>query len=126
MVKEQNLTYSFIPLLEEGYNWQEIRILKLVYKKKVNISEISKTLNIDYKNTHRYINKLNKSGLIILDPPKTSKGKKTYITLSKKTLIIMKDELEKILLIKDNHINIRELLKENKRKIRYIESVMNK
>jgi predicted transcriptional regulator len=125
MVEDQNLIYALIPLLEEGYNWQELRILKLVYKKKLNISEISKTLGIDYKNTHRYIHKLNTAGLIILDPSKPSKGKTISITLSVEMLVKIKDELEKIILRKDTYVNIPELLKENKRKIRYIESMIN-
>lgn len=69
-MNKRNLFYAFIPLIERGYNLQEIKILQLVFEKRTNISQISKELNIDYKNTHRYINKLHRDGLIIFEHTK--------------------------------------------------------
>lgn len=115
------LFHSFLPIMEKGYNLQEIKILQLVYEKKMNISEISRILKIDYKNTHRYINKLYNDGLITLDPKKPLRGKKVYITLSEKTLSEISDELEAIILRKDNKEEIINLIKETKRKLRYIQ-----
>jgi len=107
--------------MEKGYNMQEIKILQVVYGKRISISEISKILKIDYKNTHRYINKLSNNGLIILDPKKPMQGKKVYITLSEKTLGEILDELEASMLRKDNKEEIINLIKETKRKLRYIQ-----
>jgi predicted transcriptional regulator len=112
---------AFIPVMERGYNLQEIKILQLVFKKKINISEISRELNIDYKNTHRYIEKLHKDGLIILEPSKPIQGKKVYITLSKKILGEVLDELEAIILKKEDYSEIEELIKESRRKLKYIQ-----
>ncbi len=115
------LFHSFLPIMEKGYNMQEIKILQVVYGKRISISEISKILKIDYKNTHRYINKLSNNGLIILDPKKPMQGKKVYITLSEKTLGEILDELEASMLRKDNKEEIINLIKETKRKLRYIQ-----
>jgi len=124
MIKK-NLFYALIPFMEKGYNLQEIKILQLVYEKKMNISEISKVLNIDYKNTHRYINKLSKDGLIILDPKNPIQGKKVYITLSEKILEEILDELETTILRKEDYVEIENLIKESRRKLRYIQ-LLNK
>ena len=105
--------------MEKGYNLQEIRILGKVFKKKTNISEISKELGIDYKNTHRYINKLYKDELITLEPTKPVQGKKVYVALSEKALQEILDELEAITLRADHHKEIGNLINESRRKLRY-------
>lgn len=117
----KNLFYAFIPLMEKGYNLQEIKILQLVFEKKMNISEISRELKIDYKNTHRYINKLQKDGRIIFDPKKPTQGKKVYVALSEKTLGEILDELEATILKKEDYKEIENLIKESRRKLRYIQ-----
>lgn len=124
-MNKRYLFYALIPILERGYNIQEIKILQLVFEKKINISEISRELNIDYKNTHRYINKLYKDGLIILEPPKPIQGKKVYVTLSEKTLQEILDELEAITLRKEDYKEIENLIRESRRKLRYIQ-LLNK
>ena len=113
------LFYAMIPIMEKGYNLQEIRILGKVFKKKTNISEISKELGIDYKNTHRYINKLYKDELITLEPTKPVQGKKVYVALSEKALQEILDELEAITLRADHHKEIGNLINESRRKLRY-------
>ena len=122
MIK-RNLFYALIPFIEKGYTLQEIRILQLIFEKRVNISEISKELNIDYKNAHRYINRLHKDKLIIFEPPKPVQGKKVYITLSEKTLQEISDELEAIILRKENYKEIEILIRESRRKLRYMQSI---
>lgn len=120
-MNQKNLFYALIPFMEKGYNLQQIKILQLVYEKKMNISEISKTLNIDYKNTHRYINKLYKDGLIILEPKKPKQGKKVYVTLSERTLGEILDELETTMLRKEDYKEIENLIRESRRKLRYLQ-----
>lgn len=117
----QKLLYAFIPLMESGYNFSEIKILQLVFEKKMNISEISKESGIDYKNTHRYIKKLSKEMMIVMDPKKPIQGKKVIITLSEKTLELVLDELETILLKKENYLEIENTIKEARRKLRHIQ-----
>ena len=117
------LFYAFIPVMERGYNLQEIKILQLIFKKKMNMSEISRKLKIDYKNTHRYISKLHKDGLIILEPSKPIQGKKVYITLSKRILGEVLDELEATMLRKEDYKEIEELIKESRRKLKYIQLI---
>jgi len=51
-------------------------------EKKSSISDISKDLNIDYKNTWRYIKQFQKSGLIKLNPKKPSQGKKVLVSIN--------------------------------------------
>lgn len=121
VVIKKNLFYALIPLMENGHNIQEIKILQLVFEKKMNISEISRELKIDYKNAHRYINKLHKDGRIILDPKKPLQGKKVYIALSEKTLTEILDELETTVLKKEDYKEIENLIKESRRKLRYIQ-----
>ena len=84
-MNHKKLFYALIPFLEKGYNLQEIKILELVFEKKMNISEISRSLKIDYKNAHRYISKLHDEKLIVLNPKEPVQGKKVYVTLSDKT-----------------------------------------
>ena len=119
-MNEKNLFRAFIPLLEQGYNLQEIKILQAVFGKRMNISQISKELKIDYKNTHRYIHKLKNGGLITLNPSKPVRGKKIEITLSEKALNTILDELETILLKKEDYKNIEEIIKETRRKLRFV------
>jgi len=120
MIK-RNLFYAFIPLIERGYNLQEIKILQLVFEKRTNILQISKELNIDYKNAYRYINKLHKDELIIFEPKKPIQGKGIYITLSKKILQEILDELEGITLKKEDYKEIENLIRESRRKLKYIQ-----
>ena len=115
------LFHSFLPIMEKGYNMQEIKILQCVFEKKMNILEISRKLNIDYKNTHRYINKLRKNGLINIEPSKPIQGKKVYIALSEKTLQEILDELEAINLRKENYKEIENLIRESRRKLKYMQ-----
>ena len=56
------------------------------------------SIKIDYKNAHRYINKLYKENLILLDRKESIQGKKVYATLSEKTLGLILDELEATML----------------------------
>jgi len=120
-MNKKNLFYALIPFMEKGYNIQEIKILQWIFEKKMNISEISRELNIDYKNAHRYINKMRKDGLIILEPSKPIQGKKVYVTLSGKTLQEILDELEAITLRKEDYKEIENIIKEARRKLRYIQ-----
>ncbi len=108
--------------MERGYNLQEIKILHWVFEKKISISEISRELKIDYKNAHRYIKRLHKDGLIILDPPKPIQGKKVDITLSEKTLAEILTELRALISRKDDSREIENLIQESGRKLRYIQS----
>ena len=124
-MNKRYLFYALIPIMERGYNLQEIKILQLVFEKKINIFGISKELSIDYKNTHRYIDKLHKDGLITLEPLKPIQGKRVYITLSEKTLQEILDELEAITLRKDDKEEIINLIRESRRKLRYIQ-LLNK
>lgn len=118
---QTHLRYALLPIIEkENLNLQEMNIIQLSYEKKRTISEISKISNIDYKNTHRYIIKLQKKGLLNLNPKIPSQGKKVYITLSKKTISDILDELEKILLKKDHILKIKYLIKESRRKLRFL------
>ena len=120
-MNNKKLFYSLIPLLEVGHNFQEIKILQLVFEKKMNILEISKTLGIDYKNAHRYISKLCKENLILLDKKESVQGKKVYVTLSEKTLGLILDELEATMLKKEDYKEIEETIKEARRKLRYLQ-----
>ncbi|MDP3026611.1 MAG: hypothetical protein Q8N63_02805 [Nanoarchaeota archaeon] len=120
-MNKKYLFYALIPIMERGYNMQEIKILQLVFEKKINIFGISRELSIDYKNTHRYINKLYKDGLIILEPLKPIQGKKVYVALSEKTLQEILDELEAITLRKDDKEEMINLIRESRRKLRYIQ-----
>lgn len=122
-MNKRYLFYALIPLLERGYNFQEIKILQLVFERKINISEISKVLNMDYKNTHRYINKLCEKKLIILEPQKPIQGKKVYVTLSEKTLQEILDELETMILRKENYKEMEEIIRESRRKLKYIQLI---
>jgi len=58
-------------------------------EKKSSISDISKDLNIDYKNTWRYIKQFQKSGLIKLNPKKPSQGKKVLVSINENHDFIM-------------------------------------
>ena len=122
---KKHLLYALIPIMERGYNFQEIKILQLVFEKKITISEISRELNIDYKNTHRYISRLHKDGFITLEPSKPIRGKKVYITLSEKALQEISDELEAITLRKEDYTEIETLIRESRRKLRYVQ-LLNK
>ncbi len=122
-MNKRNLFYALIPFIEKGYTLQEIRILQLIFEKRANISEISKELSIDYKNTHRYINRLHKNKLIVLEPLKPIQGKKVYVTLSEKTLQEILDELEAISLKGEYYKEIENLIRESRRKLKYIQLV---
>jgi len=121
-MNKRYLFYALIPIMERGYNLQEIKILHWVFEKKISISEISRELKIDYKNAHRYIKRLHKDGLIILDPPKPIQGKKVDITLSEKTLAEILTELRALISRKDDSREIENLIQESGRKLRYIQS----
>jgi len=58
-------------------------------EKKNSISDISKDLNIDYKNTWRYIKQFQKSGLVKLNPKKPSQGKKVLVSINENHDFIM-------------------------------------
>ena len=122
-MNKRNLFYALIPFIEKGYTLQEIRILQLIFEKRANISEISKELSIDYKNTHRYINRLHKNKLIVFEPLKPIQGKKVYVTLSEKTLQEILDELEAISLTGEYYKEIENLIRESRRKLKYIQLV---
>ena len=122
-MNKRNLFYALIPFIEKGYTLQEIRILQLIFEKRANISEISKELSIDYKNTHRYINRLHKNKLIVFEPLKPIQGKKVYVTLSEKTLQEILDELEAISLKGEYYKEIENLIRESRRKLKYIQLV---
>ena len=122
-MNKRNLFYALIPFIEKGYTLQEIRILQLIFEKRANISEISKELSIDYKNTHRYINRLHKNKLIVFEPLKPIQGKKVYVTLSEKTLQEILDELEAISLRGEYYKEIENLIRESRRKLKYIQLV---
>ena len=117
----KKLFYAFISLVEKGCNLQELKILQLVFEKKMNISEISKLSGIDYKNTHRYINKLFKKGMITMDPKKPIQGKKVHIALSERTLELILDELESTMLKREDYEEIENTIKEARRKLRHIQ-----
>ena len=120
-MQKMYLEYALLPIMRrEKLNLQEIRIIQLSYDKKMTISEISKTLNMDYKNTHRYISELHKKNLLSLDPNVPSQGKKVYVILSEILLSDILDELEKILLRKNYLKDIKHLINESRRKIRFL------
>lgn len=121
-MNKRYLFYALAPIMEKGYNLQEIKILQWIFEKKISISEISRELNIDYKNAHRYVNKLYKDGLIILNPSKPIQGKKVDITLSEKTLKEILDELKVIISKKEDYSEIESLIQESGRKLRYVQS----
>jgi len=58
-------------------------------ERKNSISDISKDLDIDYKNTWRYIKQFQKSGLIKLNPKKPSQGKKVLVSINEEHDFIM-------------------------------------
>lgn len=124
-MNHKKVFYALVPFLERGYNLQEIRILELVFEKRMNISEISKELDIDYKNAHRYINKLHEDKLIVLNPKEPIQGKKVYITLSEKTLGEILDELEATMLRKEDYKEIENTIREARRKLRYTQIQKN-
>jgi len=66
---------------------------------------------------------LHKDGLIILEPSKPIQGKKVYITLSKRILGEVLDELEATMLRKEDYKEIEELIKESRRKLKYIQLI---
>ncbi len=118
---ERSLKYALLQIMEnEKLNLQEITIIQLAYKKKLTISEISKMSNIDYKNAHRYVFKLHKKGLLNLNPEIPSQGKKVYITLSETLISNILEELERMLLRKDHILNIKHLINESRRKLRFL------
>ena len=120
-MNQKNLFRALIPYLEKGHNIQETKILQLLFEKKMNISQISKTLDIDYKNTHRYIHKLKEAGLVLLSQNKPARGKKVEIILSEKALKEILDELEATLLKKEDYQEMTLIIKETQRKLRFIQ-----
>ena len=118
---DKKLFYALVPLMEKGYNFQEVKILQLAFEKKMNISEISKASGIDYKNAHRYVKKLCQDGLIIMNPKKPVQGKRVDITLSEKTLNLILDELESIVLKKEYYKEMENTIKEARRKLRHVQ-----
>ena len=60
---------------------KEQEILQFIKQKNRNISEVSKELNIDYKNTHRYCTKLYVAGLIRIEPSNELRKKGKPVTL---------------------------------------------
>ena len=51
--------------------------------KPISIYEISKQTGMDYKNTWRYIKIFHKEGIVSLNPPSFSQGKKVMVRLNK-------------------------------------------
>ncbi len=121
----KKLFLALIPFLEKGYNIQEIKILQLVFEKGMNISEISRLLKIDYKNAHRYVNKLHDNKLIILNPKEPVQGKKVNVTLSEKTLGEILDELEATMLRREDYKEIENTIREARRKLKYTQITQN-
>jgi len=78
---------------------KEKKILNFIKQKVRNISEVSKALNLDYKNAHRYCTKLKDLGFIRIEPPNSlrKKGKPLKLffnddkEVTKYTLIILKE-----------------------------------
>jgi len=124
-MNQKKLFLALIPFLERGYNFQEIKILQLVFGKGMNISEISRELKIDYKNAHRYISKLHDDKLIILNPKEPVQGKKVFVTLSEKTLGEILDELEATMLRKEDYKEIENTIREARRKLKYTQMQNN-
>jgi len=61
-------------------NPTELKIINfIVENEEESISDISKKLNIDYKNCWRYIKKLTKEEVVNLNPPTHSQGKKVFV-----------------------------------------------
>lgn len=98
MVDKKYLLYVLMPLIEEGYSYNEVRIMKMVYQTPSSISEISRELGLDYKNTHRYVKNLHKLGWVKLEPPTFSQGKKVIVSLPEEKLKFLIDNLEKKIL----------------------------
>lgn len=82
-----NLIKGFIEiLLSKGVplNENKVKILEyLIKNKEASISEISRELKIDYKNTHRYIQQFKKAGAVKLNPNELSRGKKVMVSLNR-------------------------------------------
>ena len=56
-------------------------LLKNIDKEKT-ISDISRDLKIDYKNTRRYVRYFNNKGIVKLNPEKPSQGKKVMVSIN--------------------------------------------
>ena len=56
-------------------------LLKNINKEKT-ISDISRDLKIDYKNTRRYVEYFNNKGIVKLNPEKPSQGKKVLVSIN--------------------------------------------
>jgi len=71
-------------LLGRKISEQEIRIIDLVGEKPHTLSEISKALKLDYKNTWRYCNNLHNKGVISLNPPpgESKRGSPVNVTMT--------------------------------------------
>jgi len=87
-------------------NSAKIKILIYLFKnkeKEVSISQISKDLKIDYKNTWRYVKELHDYNFINLNPETPSQGKKVLVSINKeyklndgkKTIILKKKKNKK-------------------------------
>jgi predicted transcriptional regulator len=68
------------------------KIFELVKGEKLNITEISERIKLSYKNTFFHIKKLEEYGLIRKEVDHTSRGKKTYIIPTGKTLKTFEEE----------------------------------
>lgn len=75
-----NITLDFGRKLTE----KEIKILEVVGEKPCTITEISKLLNMDYKNAWRYCNNLYEKGVVSLNPPpkESTRGSPVLVSIT--------------------------------------------
>jgi len=96
--KDNTILYVLMPLLKKGLSNNEIRIMTFVFENPCSINQISKGLNMDYKNTHRYVQNLHQLGWLNLNPPKSKPGLKITVSIPKDKLKILLEKMKNDLL----------------------------
>ena len=84
-MQKDDITSNFGRKISE----KELNILTLIEKKPCTISELSRVLNMDYKNTWRYCKNLYEKGIICLTPPPEESKKGSPVLAS---IILKNDE----------------------------------
>jgi len=102
-------TEIVLSLLTKGetLNLNELKIISYILHRRnihltpATISDISRDTNLDYNNTHRYIQKLKNKNIIVLNPPTYSQGKKVFVEYNEKFDRIFPNNKEYGFILKD-------------------------
>lgn len=86
-------------------NKNRMRILKLILKKPLKISDIREELNLNYKTVWEHVKVLEKQGLVGLDQQENVAGKPVFVKIKDQELVsilfMSEKELNKVLERKD-------------------------